>query len=215
MRRRLLFAVAVSAGIGIGLGFGFASRTSSPQAAIVAEASSLPDASWPTGKRPAPDFALTDQTGAPVSLARFRGRPVILTFIDPLCRNLCPTEAKILDDVVAQFPAATRPAIVSVSVNQWGNARHNLLQDEVKWKLPSVWHWAIGPAPALESVWKAWNVGVYDQAKTIQGITVHNITHTEAAYVVDARGNTRALFLYPFRASAVADAIRQLAGGAG
>jgi len=212
MPRTFVFAVAISAGIGIGLGFGFANRSHSPQAAVAPE-SSLPDATWAAGKKPAPDFALRDQTGAPVSLARFRGRPVIVTFIDPLCRNLCPTEAKILGDVVAQLPAAQRPAIVSVSVNQWADARRFLLQDVAKWKLPSAWHWAIGPAPALEQVWKAWDIGVYDTSKTVTGVTVHEISHTEAAYVVDAHGDTRALFLYPFRASVVAGVIRSLDGG--
>ena len=208
----MYWSVALAAGIGVGLGVGMA-RGSSPQPSASAPAADFPDATWAAGKRPAPDFALRDQAGAPVSLARFRGRPVILTFIDPLCRNLCPTEARILDDVAASFPAAQRPAIVSVSVNQWGNARRNLLQDVAKWRLPAVWHWAIGPAPALARAWKEWNIGVYDAPKTIQGLTVHNITHTEAAYVVDATGHTRALFLYPFRASVVAGVIRSLAGG--
>ncbi|MBV8220681.1 MAG: hypothetical protein JO325_19635, partial [Solirubrobacterales bacterium] len=52
-----------------------------------------PAASWPANSRPAPPFVLRDQTGHTVSVARYRGRPVILTFTDPLCRNLCPLEA--------------------------------------------------------------------------------------------------------------------------
>jgi cytochrome oxidase Cu insertion factor (SCO1/SenC/PrrC family) len=172
--------------------------------------SSTADATWAAGAKPAPDFHLTDQRGEPVSLARFRGRPVLLTFIDPLCRNLCPTEARRLERVQAEFPAAQRPAIVAVSVNQWGNARRDLLLDARKWKLTSDWHWGVGPAATLRRAWADYAIGVRDAPKSVAGVTVHDITHTEATYLIDARGDQRALFLYPFRASVVADTVRRL-----
>jgi cytochrome oxidase Cu insertion factor (SCO1/SenC/PrrC family) len=172
--------------------------------------SSAADATWAAGAKRAPDFRLTDQAGQPISLARFRGRPVLLTFIDPLCRNLCPTEARTLERVQAEFPAAQRPAIVAVSVNQWGNARRDLRLDARKWKLTSDWHWGVGPATTLRRAWADYAIGVRDFPKTVAGITVHDITHTEATYLIDARGDQRALFLYPFRASVVADTVRRL-----
>ena len=51
---------------------------------------------------------------------------MILAFIDPVCRNLCPLEAKVLNSVPSQLPASSRPAIVAVSVNPWGQAAANL-----------------------------------------------------------------------------------------
>src|SRR5205807_2267695 len=83
---------------------------------------------------PAPPFKLVDERGVPFSLASLRGRPVIVTFIDPLCRDYCPIEAQRLNTVVGSFPQGSKPAIVAVSVNVYGNARANLLQDERKWK---------------------------------------------------------------------------------
>ena len=85
-----------------------------------------PPVSWAAGKRRAPAFSLIDQRGRPVSLDTYRGRPVIVTFIDPLCRNFCPLEAKQLNELVREVPAPQRPAIVAVSVNVYGNARENL-----------------------------------------------------------------------------------------
>jgi cytochrome oxidase Cu insertion factor (SCO1/SenC/PrrC family) len=38
----------------------------------------------------APGFTLTDQSGRPVSLASFRGRTVVLTFMDSHCTDICP-----------------------------------------------------------------------------------------------------------------------------
>jgi protein SCO1 len=157
-----------------------------------------PALTWAAGARIAPDFSLIDQNGRPVSLARFRGRPVILTFIDPLCRNLCPIEARVLNNVVRKMPAESRPAIVAVSVDVYGNAHADLVQDRGKWQLVPQWYWAIGKPAKLDRVWKNYGVEVQDVTKTIAGITVHNIVHTEAAYVVDAKGDQRALFLWPF-----------------
>jgi cytochrome oxidase Cu insertion factor (SCO1/SenC/PrrC family) len=201
-------ALAIGVLAGVLIGVRHSPGSSSPPAPTPAGA----DATWAAGAKPAPDFLLTDQAGRPVSLARFRGRPVLLTFIDPLCRNLCPTEAKVLERVDAQFPPAQRPAIVAVSVNQWGNARRDLLLDARKWKLTGAWHWAVGPAAKLRRAWGAYAIGVLDSPKTVAGITVHNITHTEATYLIDARGDQRALFLYPFRASDVTPTVRGLGG---
>jgi cytochrome oxidase Cu insertion factor (SCO1/SenC/PrrC family) len=162
-----------------------------------------PATTWASGARKAPTFQLVDQRGRAVSLAAYRGRSVVVTFLDPLCRNYCPIEATRLNDVVRSLPPASRPAIVGVSVNVFGNARRYLVQDIHKWKLGSEYHWAIGSPAQLRSVWKHYDIGVLDQAKTIAGITVHNIVHTEAAYIVDANGYERALYLWPFTAADV------------
>ena len=167
---------------------------------------------WAAGAKRAPDFSLVDQAGRPVSVARFRGRPVIVTFIDPLCQTLCPTEAKVLELVKKHVPASARPVVIAVSVNQWGDARRYLLQDAAKWNLDSDWHWAVGRVPALARVWHAYQIAVLDAPKTVAGVTVHDISHTEAAFLVDARGYQRAVFVYPFLATDVARTVQQLAG---
>lgn len=162
-----------------------------------------PASTWAAGARKAPSFSLVDQNGKPVSLASFHGRTVILTFLDPLCRNYCPIEASRLGDVVRSLPARARPAILSVSVNVFGNARRYLLQDIEKWKVGPEFRWAVGTPKQLAAVWKQYDIGVLDQKKKIAGVVVHNIVHTEAAYVLDGKGNERALFLWPFTAADV------------
>src|SRR5581483_11621187 len=149
-----------------------------------------------------PDFRLVDQSGRPVSVSAYRGRPLIVTFIDPLCRNFCPLEAKQLNALVRTLPAAQRPAIVAVSVNVFGNARANLLQDARKWRLVPEWRWGVGSEARLSAVWQRYHVAVLVTTKKIAGVTVHRIAHTEAAYVIDKSGYERALFLWPYRADA-------------
>ena len=206
-----LFLPAVAL-VGVGIGV-LIVHVRGPAKASASQASAMPVVSWAAGARHAPDFALTDQDGEPVSIAAFHGRPVIVTFLDPLCRNLCPVEAKVLGEVESSLPASERPVIVAVSVNQWGNARQALRVDMQKWHVGQGWHWAVGSAGALERVWSAYKIGVVDAPKTIQGITIHNITHTEAAYVVDGQGYERALYVYPFLAADVEGTLRQLASG--
>jgi cytochrome oxidase Cu insertion factor (SCO1/SenC/PrrC family) len=169
-----------------------------------------PAATWAAGAHRAPEFRLTDQNGAPVSLAALRGRPVLVTFIDPLCRNYCPIEAQRLNDVVRTFPQGSKPVIVAVSVNVYGNAHSILMEDARKWKLVPEWRWAIGRPAALSRVWNAYHVEVLTQTKTLAGITVHTIAHTEGAYLIDAKGYQRALFLWPYGAAGVVQTLRTL-----
>lgn len=145
-----------------------------------------------------------------MSLRGLRGRSAIVTFIDPLCRNFCPLEAKQLNELVRALPAAQRPAIVAVSVNVYGNARSNLLQDMTKWRLVPQWRWAVGSGDRLASVWRRYQIGVAVATKRIAGVTVHEISHTEAAYLIDGRGYERALFLWPFRAGDLRAALARL-----
>jgi protein SCO1 len=185
-------------------------RSVSNRNGVLAGGPQAPPVSWPAGRRRAPDFRLVDQAGRRVSLAYYRGRPVIVTFIDPLCRNFCPLEAKQLNDLVRSLPARSRPAILAVSVNVYGDARANLLQDVAKWRLVPEWRWGVGSGRQLARVWRRYQVGVLVTTKRIAGVKVHEISHTEAAYVIDRGGYERALFMWPFRAQDVLAALRRL-----
>lgn len=170
-----------------------------------------PPFSWPADRRPAPNFVLRDQAERAVSVAGLRGRPVIVTFIDPLCRNLCPLEAQVLNQVERELPASRRPVILAVSVDVYADTRADLLQDVREWHLVPQWRWAVGRSSALAAVWKRYQIGVSVVTKRIAGTTIHYVTHTEGAYVIDASGHERALFLWPFYPQDVKRVLRQLA----
>jgi hypothetical protein len=46
--------------------------------------------------------------------------------------------------------------------------------------------------------------------KRVAGVTVRDVAHTEAAYLIDANGYERALFLWPYTAGSVARTLRGL-----
>jgi cytochrome oxidase Cu insertion factor (SCO1/SenC/PrrC family) len=188
----------------------FFTRRPSEPAATAVPVSDVPAATWAAGALRAPDFRLGDENGAPVSLGALHGRPVLVTFIDPLCRDFCPLEARHLNAVVNAFPQGSRPAIVAVSVNVYGNAHATLARDARTWKLVPEWHWAVGRPAALSHVWNAYHVQVLATTKTVAGVRVHTVGHTEAAYVIDSKGYQRALFLWPYRADGVVRTLRTL-----
>jgi cytochrome oxidase Cu insertion factor (SCO1/SenC/PrrC family) len=136
---------------------------------------------------------------------------VIVTFIDPLCRNFCPFEAQVLNQMERQIPAAYRPVILAVSVDVYANARRYLLQDDREWRLVPEWRWAVGPPADLAVVWKNYQIDVTARTWRINGTVTHRIDHTEAAYVLDATGHERARFVWPFNPQDLQHVLRQLA----
>lgn len=205
--RWAVLGAAALLGVGAGAGLIFAhSRGESKSLPLLGG----PAAKWAAGARPAPAFRLTDENGKAVSLAAYRGRPVILTFLDPLCRNYCPVEARRLSALERSLPSSSRPAIVAVSVNVYGNAKRYLVQDESKWDVTRDWRWGIGTPAQLAAVWRHYDIGVTVISKKLAGVMVRNVIHTEAAYIIDAKGDERALFLWPFSAADVGAALRGL-----
>ncbi len=205
----LLIVVAVGAPI---LALGALRNSSTASDTAAGHVVTPPPFTWPAGRQPAPEFVLRDQQAHRVSPGAYRGRPVIVTFVDPLCRNLCPLEAHVLNTAVGQLPASQRPEILAVSVDVYANAnaRVNLLRDVRKWALVPQWRWAVGQPARLAAVWKRYKIGVSTTTKKIAGATINYITHTEAAYIIDATGHERALFLWPFYPQDVERTLRKL-----
>jgi len=166
---------------------------------------------WKPGQRPAPEFHLVDQNGRPVSLAAYRGKPTIVTFIDPTCRNLCPLEAKVLNEIDEKLPPSQRPSILAVSVNIYSNTHADLMQDFSRWHLVPQWHWAVGTPAQLKAVWKRYYAEVEVKTKVIAGTTAHYISHSEMSYLIDGKGNERALFSWPFKPQDVERTLQQIA----
>ena len=191
-----VLALAAAVGIAVGAALTLFSRSSSAAGSNGSAGAAVE--SWGSGVRPAPAFSLHDQNGRPVSLAALHGKPAIITFLDPLCRNVCPLEAQVLNRAVASIPAGERPEVIAISVNRWGNTRADLVQDVHRWRLAGNWRWAVGDPAALAAAWQRYGIGVQVTTKTIAGVKVHEITHTLASVLVDRTGHERALFVWPF-----------------
>lgn len=169
-----------------------------------------PPVTWQRGSHMAANFQLVDQRGAPISLRAFRGRTTIVTFLDPLCRNVCPLEARVLADAIRRLPQAIRPAIIAVSVNPQGDTRANFRADAAHWRLTANWRWAIGSRKQLAAVWRNYEIEVRVVTKRVAGVTAREVEHGDAAFIIDRSGYRRAMFLFPFLAADVEHEIRTI-----
>src|ERR1700730_7321089 len=75
-----------------------------------------PGAAVSLARRPAPPFTLTDQNGQSISLAAQKGQVVLLTFLDPQCRELCPVMGKDIGAVEQKLPSSVHPVLIIFSV---------------------------------------------------------------------------------------------------
>lgn len=190
--RVLLWALLLLVGIGAGIGI-FLVRTSGTSATDVGgPVLGGPAATWKAGQLAAPAFRLHDANGRPVSIAQYRGRPLILTFVDPLCTTFCPRESVVLNNVLKGLPPSQRPPVIAVNVNPPVEASAKLNAEARRFGWLPQWRWATGAKPQLKTVWHDYGITVLP--------TKGDVTHTEGAYLIDANGDQRALFLWPFSA---------------
>jgi cytochrome oxidase Cu insertion factor (SCO1/SenC/PrrC family) len=189
-----LVALALLGAVALGGAGGALLRELRPSAAIRPALPGLHgQAVWAAGARPAPGFALTDQSGATVSLAALRGKPVLLTFLDSQCRAECPIEGRQLGTILQALPAAQRPTLVVVSVDHAGDTPAGIRHALAEWQLRGPWttYWLNGTSRAqLATVWR--DYGVLVQPKS------NDIVHSLALYLIDRRGDERTAYLFPF-----------------
>jgi protein SCO1/2 len=199
----VLVAVVAAAGVAA-LGAGTAlSRGSGGNAAPTSAGGLRGDIAWAAASRHAPAIALADASGQPFSLARERGRVVLLTFLDSRCRALCPLESRMLAKVARSLPVADRPDVVVVSVDPSGDTAASVRHAERDLAGVRRVTWLVGSRARLARVWRAYGVEV----KPVPG----DIEHTSVVYVIDRRGDERVGMLFPFSPPSLSHDLRLLA----
>jgi protein SCO1/2 len=197
---------AVIAGVGIGAGL---HRLRDDHGLLAAQrpATALHgQATWAAGVKPAPAIsALRDQSGRVFSLGSLHGRTVAMAFFDSYCNQACPLEGRAIAASERSLPRSQRPVLVVVSVNP-RDTPASTREAVSKWGLAGVapWHWLRGTYAELARVWRDYRIFV---APPRDG----DISHTEALYLIDRRGDERSGYLYPFVPRSVTLDLRTLA----
>lgn len=137
----------------------------------------------------APAFTLTDQFGARVSLRQFRGKVVVLAFVDSRCTTICPLTTVSMTEAVRMLgPAAARHVqLVGIDANPDARAVSDVRAYSVAHQMLHSWHFLTGSLSELTAVWRAYHVYV--------AASHGNIDHEPALYVIDSRGKERTLYL--------------------
>jgi cytochrome oxidase Cu insertion factor (SCO1/SenC/PrrC family) len=161
-------------------------RMATPEAS--ADVGELPR-DYPRQLAMAADFTLVDQHGATITLGRFRGHAVIVTFVFSHCASLCPV---VVETVKRVGRDAMPVEILLVTLDPWRDTPSALATIARQWGLPAHAHLlSSGKAEEVVSVARAY--GVPFQRDDLTG----DIAHPGLVFVVDAQGRLAYTFNSP------------------
>jgi protein SCO1/2 len=139
----------------------------------------------------APDFTLTSQDGAEVTLESLRGKVVALTFIYTWCPDVCPmlTDklARVQDELGADF--GSKVAFVSITVDPERDTPDALKEYAASFDADLAgWSFLTGSLATVREVARQYGVAV---APAADG----QVDHTLLTTLVDRRGTMRVQYL--------------------
>ena len=148
----------------------------------------------PVPHKVAPDFTLTDQNGKTLSLSSFRGHAVVLTFMDPRCRTICPIVSQEFVDAEHRL-ARSDPGVVFAAVNvnkhALGVATTATFTREHELTAIPTWHFFTGTLASLRRVWSGYDIAV--ATKVVKGKTTLTVLHSSFVYFIAPNGTERFL----------------------
>jgi cytochrome oxidase Cu insertion factor (SCO1/SenC/PrrC family) len=112
------------------------------QPASFPEWDDAPPETYPRIDRPTPAFSLVDQEGAVVTMTRFAGRPVLMTFAFGHCEAICPmvvhqtTRAQRVLTEAAVKDGRPAPSLLVVTLDPWRDTPSRLGHLAEQWELP-------------------------------------------------------------------------------
>jgi cytochrome oxidase Cu insertion factor (SCO1/SenC/PrrC family) len=139
----------------------------------------------PLQHKAAPAFTLTDQTGHTLSLAAFRGKAVVLEFMDPHCIDICPIVSAEFVKAYQDLGAAARDVVfLAVNVNPYHLTVQDVRTFSAEHGLTAIptWHFLTGPLATLEPIWARYNIAV--QAPNPNA----DVVHTSTVYFLSSNG---------------------------
>jgi protein SCO1/2 len=129
----------------------------------------------PPDLRAEPLTGLVDEDSNPLSMDRYDGQVVVMTFLYTTCEDTCPLTAQqirgALDDLGTDVP------VVAVSVDPAGDTPRNAKRFLVEQQMIGRMHFALGDRDALRRQWDAYGIAPQRDGKE------------HSAYVVLVDGN--------------------------
>jgi protein SCO1/2 len=157
--------------------------------------------SIPRLDRPAPALALVDQHGAAVTLERFRGRPLLLTFAFAHCETVCPL---VVHDVLEarRRMAGPPPAVVIVTLDPWRDTPARLPSIAARWRLDGDALVVSGAVADVAATLDRWNIARARDPRT------GDVIHPAVVFLIDREG--RIAYAVNGGAEAIGELLRRL-----
>lgn len=142
------------------------------------------DASQAAIGRTVSDVALLDRDGQPLSLARYRGKPLLVSFVYTGCFRECPTGTRSLYEAVQAANASLGPdgyQVVSIGFNQPADSPQAMkaFAAQQRIDLPN-WDFLSAPAPVVERLTRDFGF--------VYAPTAGGFEHVLQVTLVDAQG---------------------------
>ena len=156
----------------------------------------------------APRLRLRNYLGQPVDIARYRGKPLLVTFIYTHCPDVCPLITSNLR-VAQNLMGAKGPSkaqVIAVSVDAKGDNRRTVTAFLKAHEMTGRMQYLVGSTRELARVWRAWGVGSERDAKNPD-----LVEHSGVIYGVTASGKRATLYSASFKPADVAHDVPLLA----
>jgi protein SCO1/2 len=157
----------------------------------------------------APAIDLRNYLGRSVSLAQYRGKAVLVTFLYANCPDVCPLIASNLRVALNMLgPRASRAQVIAVSVDPRGDTPQAVARFVRSHQLTGRMQYLIGDAAELARTWSAWRVGSRREAGQPD-----LVAHDALVYGVSASGKLTTIYPSTFQPSEIAHDVPRLAAG--
>jgi cytochrome oxidase Cu insertion factor (SCO1/SenC/PrrC family) len=165
------------------VGVGVRVRTAEAQRFVTSAAESVAIKLNRLNDAPKP-MALVNQHGDTITLDRFAGRPVLVTFAFANCSTICPL---IVNDVLnvrdrLETLERARPAVVIVTLDPWRDTPARLPSIAERWGVTADAHVLSGPVDDVERTLNAWRIPRVRNQRT------GDISHPSIVYVIGPDG---------------------------
>ncbi len=157
--------------------------------------------------KPAPPIELRNYLGQPVTLAQYRGKAVLVTFLYTNCPDVCPLITSNLRVALKQLGAgAGRVQVVAVSVDPRGDTPAAVARFLGAHEMVGKMQYLIGSAAQLGRTWTAWSVG-----STREVGQPNLVAHSALVYGVSASGRVTTVYPPTFEPGEIVHDVPKLA----
>jgi cytochrome oxidase Cu insertion factor (SCO1/SenC/PrrC family) len=169
-----------------------------------AQANPALDTGSSLGGQPAPDIRLVNQFGQRMALSQFRGKVVILAFVDSQCTTVCPlTTVSMLEAKQLLGAAGSHVQLLGVDANPTATSVADVMAYSRAHGMVNRWDFLTGSLAQLKAVWGAYHIAVQIQRGMID--------HTPALFVIDPSGHERKIYLTQMAYTSIGQSAQVLA----
>ena len=156
------------------------------------------------GAVPAPDIRLENQFGQRMALSRFRGKAVVLAFVDSQCTTVCPlTTVSMVEARELLGAAGSHVQLLGVDANPRATSVADVMAYSRAHNMVNQWDFLPGSLSQLQAAWRDFHIAVQIERGMID--------HTPALYVIDQQGRERTVYLTQMSYASITQAAQILA----